>query len=72
MDERTVLKIINLVVCGMRDPRFTGDKLDGSNKVEEDDKTMLNFKCKSQSGRSPSNKTDALCNVKVENNIKRV
>lgn len=33
---------------------------------------MLNFKCKSHRGRSPGNKTDALCMVEIFNQIERV
>ena len=30
---------------------------------------MLKYKCKSHRGRSPNNKTDALCSVEVTNGI---
>ncbi|KCZ80575.1 hypothetical protein H312_02032, partial [Anncaliia algerae PRA339] len=44
-------------------------KLGGFGILIEIDETMMNFKVKSHRGRSPSNKTDALCFVEFNEKI---
>ncbi|MGL5707435.1 MAG: transposase [Aeromonas sp.] len=56
----------------MPSPDFGINKLGGPGKVVQIDETMLNFKCKSHRGRSPKNRTDALCIVEVSSGIQRV
>ena len=56
----------------MPESDFNNDKLGGPNKIIQIDETMLNYKCKSHRGRSPTNRTDALCIIEFENEITRV
>ncbi|MGL5706893.1 MAG: transposase, partial [Aeromonas sp.] len=53
-------------------PDFSNNKLGGPGRIVQIDETMLNFKCKSHRGRSPNNRTDALCVVEVSSGIQRV
>ncbi|KCZ78206.1 hypothetical protein H311_00769 [Anncaliia algerae PRA109] len=43
----------------------------GPGFIVQIDLTMLNYKCENHRGRSPGNKTDAMCIVEVGNNICR-
>ncbi|MGL6009029.1 MAG: hypothetical protein ACRC1D_06200, partial [Culicoidibacterales bacterium] len=56
----------------MPETDFSTNKLSGPGKVVQIDDTMLNYKCKSHRGHSPSNKTDALVIVEFVDKIKRV
>lgn len=48
-----------------------GRKLGGPGTIVQADETMMNFKCKSHRGRSPENRTDALCIVECNPKITR-
>ncbi|KCZ78374.1 hypothetical protein H311_00594 [Anncaliia algerae PRA109] len=50
---------------------FHDNKQAGPHSIVQIDETMLNYKCKSHRGRSPSNKSDSLCIVEVSNKIIR-
>jgi transposase-like protein len=50
---------------------FKTNKLGGVGKIDQVDETGLNYKVKAHRGRSPVNKTDALCIVEVEEHITR-
>ncbi|KCZ80748.1 hypothetical protein H312_01847, partial [Anncaliia algerae PRA339] len=50
---------------------FHDNKLGGPNSIVQIDEKLLNYKCKSHRGRSPSNKSDSLCIVEVSNKIIR-
>ncbi|KCZ80906.1 hypothetical protein H312_01679 [Anncaliia algerae PRA339] len=50
---------------------LSNNKLGRPGKIIQVDETMLNCKCKSHLGRTPSNKFDSLCIVKVESKIIR-
>ncbi|KAG0430428.1 hypothetical protein DMUE_5661 [Dictyocoela muelleri] len=71
-DRKTVEKIINKIVNRIPDPDFSSNKMGGIGKIIQVDETMLNYKVKSHRGRAPENKTDALCIIEYENEIKRV
>lgn len=71
LNRNTIFKIINQIVSLMPSPDFSSNKLGGPGFVVQIDETMLNFKIKSHRGRSPTNKTDALCMVEVLNGIER-
>lgn len=70
IDHRTYKKIItkflNLVEDG-----FENNKLGGIGKVVQIDETALNHGIKAHRGRAANNKTDALCIIEFETNIKR-
>ncbi|KAG0437724.1 hypothetical protein DMUE_3528 [Dictyocoela muelleri] len=70
--KKTILKTIDKIIDRIPDPDFSSDKMGGAGKIVQVDETMLNYKAKSHRGRSPSNKTDAICIIEFENNIKRV
>lgn len=55
----------------IKSPDFVNDKMGGLDVIVQVDETMLNYKCKSHRGRSPDNRTDALCIVEVKNGITR-
>lgn len=55
----------------MPSPDFTENKLGGPGRIVQIDETMLNYKCKSHRGRSPSNRTDSLCMVEFTERITR-
>jgi hypothetical protein len=63
---RTVKKIIDKLVSLIKAPNFENSKLGGPGCRVEVDETMLNFKCKSHRGRSPSNKTEAFASWKLD------
>ncbi|KCZ79507.1 hypothetical protein H312_03107 [Anncaliia algerae PRA339] len=68
---RTIERIMKKLIQKIPETNFESSKLGGPKFVVEIDETMLNFKCKSHRGRSPSNKTDALCIVEVGQKITR-
>jgi transposase-like protein len=72
INKSTISKIIGDLIGKMPYPNFNDNKLGGPNHIVQVDETMLNYKCKSHRGRSPTNKTDALCIVEFSNNITRV
>lgn len=72
INEKTIRKIIDAVIERMPNTDFSTDKLGGPGLIVEIDETMLNYKCKSHRGRSPTNKTDALCIVESSGSRKRV
>jgi transposase-like protein len=67
----TCEKVISKLVSLIPPPDFSNDKLGGPGSIVQIDETMLNYKCKSHRGRSPSNRTDSLCIVEVRNGITR-
>lgn len=67
----TIKKIIKKLTLLIPAPNFENAKLGGPGRRVEIDETMLNFKAKSHRGRSPLNKSDALCIVEVGNRIMR-
>lgn len=68
---RTIDRIISKLKLMIPAPNYTNDKLGGPGYIVQVDETMMNFKCKSHRGRSPSNRTDALCIVETRNGITR-
>ncbi|KAG0442702.1 hypothetical protein DMUE_0074 [Dictyocoela muelleri] len=71
-DRKTEGKIINKIVNRIPDQDFSSNKMDGMGKIIQVDVTMVNYKVKSNRGRAPENKTDALCLIEYENEIKMV
>lgn len=71
-DKEAIYKIIKKLTSKIPSPNFSDCKLGGPGRIVQVDETMLNYKCKSHRGRSSENKTDALCIVEVNENIKRV
>ncbi|KCZ76629.1 hypothetical protein H311_02369, partial [Anncaliia algerae PRA109] len=71
LSPRTIERIMEKLIQKIPVTNFESSKLGGPKFVVEIDETMLNFKCKSHRGRSPSNKTDALCIVEVDQKITR-
>lgn len=69
--EKTIRKVINLLIEKIPVIDFVNDKLGGPGCIVQIDETMLNFKCKSHRGRSPENRTDSLCIVEVRGSITR-
>ena len=53
-------------------PNFSANKLIGPGKNVQVDETMINYKVRSYSGRSPDKRTDALYILDVANGIARV
>jgi transposase-like protein len=70
IDHRTYKKIIQKILNLVRF-NFSDDKLGGPNMIVQIDETALNHSVKTHRGRAPNNKTDALCIVEFEHNIKR-
>jgi hypothetical protein len=70
--KNTVISIFNKFIEKLPTIDFSLNKLGGLGKVVQTDETKLNFKCKSHSGRLPSNKTDALCIVELGEHIQRI
>ncbi|KAG0420909.1 hypothetical protein DMUE_6324, partial [Dictyocoela muelleri] len=68
---RFIDKVIHKIVDIIPEVDFKNDKLGGAGRIVQIDETMLNYKCKSHRGRSPLNKTDALCIVEIEGRIIR-
>ncbi|KAM0688209.1 hypothetical protein COBT_000539, partial [Conglomerata obtusa] len=71
LDEKTVLSIIDKVVTKIPSIDFSNNKIGGPGYIVQIDETMMIYKCKSHRGRSPTNRTDALCMVEVLNGIER-
>lgn len=69
LDSKTVRKILLkfLEIVKIKDKRT--EKFGGPGKIVQVDETALNFKIKSHRGRSPINKTDALCIIEYEEEI---
>lgn len=65
--KKIICKIVDLIPF----TSFENDKLGGPLRIVQVDETMLNYKAKSHRGRSPRNKTDALCIVEISNGITR-
>ncbi|KAG0441599.1 hypothetical protein DMUE_0925 [Dictyocoela muelleri] len=68
----TIEKIIKKIVKRIPEPDFSSNKIGGMGKIIQVAETMLNYKVESHRERSPGNKTDALCIIEFENEIKRV
>lgn len=71
INAKTVEKIIIHLISFIPKPDFSNDKLGGPGVIVQVDETMFNYKCKSHRGRSPANRTDALCIVEVNRIITR-
>ena len=71
LSRTVVYKVIDGIIDKMSKPDFFTDKLGGPDKTIQIDETMLNYKCKSHRGRSPTNKTDVLCIVEIAEKITR-
>ncbi|KAM0686314.1 hypothetical protein COBT_002467 [Conglomerata obtusa] len=63
LDENTILSIIDKVVTKIPSIDFSNNKLGGPRFIVQINETMMNHKCKSHRGLSPTNRTDALCMV---------
>ena len=72
VSDSSILKVINKLVEILPVVDFSNNKLGGGRKKVQIDETMLNYKCKSHRGRSPTNRTDCLCLVEVGVKIERV
>lgn len=72
LSEKTIRNIINNLISKIPFMTFENNKLGGPNIVVQIDETMLNYKCKSHRGRSPNNKTDAICIIEFSDKIERV
>ncbi|KCZ78227.1 hypothetical protein H311_00749, partial [Anncaliia algerae PRA109] len=70
--ERTIERVIKALFAKIASPDFSSNKLGIPRKIVQINETMLNYKCKSHSLRSPSNKTDSLCILEFENKITHV
>lgn len=70
-DPKIIEKIINKLLNLIPKSDFSKNKLGGPGCIVQIDETMLNYKCKSHRGRSPGNRTDALCIVEVDSKITR-
>ncbi|KCZ82385.1 hypothetical protein H312_00043 [Anncaliia algerae PRA339] len=68
----TIAKVIKKLIGLIPQTDFFENKLGGPGCIVQMDKTMLNFKCKSHRGRSRENKTDSLCILEYNGNIKRI
>ncbi|KAG0424806.1 hypothetical protein DMUE_6075 [Dictyocoela muelleri] len=68
-DEKFVDKIIKKLIARIEPPNFENNPKGGPLHMVQIDETMMNYKCKSHRGRSPYNKTEALCIVEVGHNI---
>ena len=66
LSARTIDSIIAKLLELIPKPDFSERKLGGPGKNVQIDETMLNYKCKSHRGRSPTNKTDALCIIETD------
>ncbi|KCZ80992.1 hypothetical protein H312_01597 [Anncaliia algerae PRA339] len=72
ISDATIVKVIKKLIGLIPPTDFFENKLGGPGCIVQIDETMLNFKCKSHRGRSPENRTDSLCIVEYNGNIKRV
>lgn len=71
ISNRTIERVLNKFRSLIPAPDYSNNKLGGPGKIIQVDETMLNYKCKSHRGRSPSNKTDSLCIVEFCGHITR-
>ena len=71
INSRTYKKIIRKFMELVDFYDLKENKLGGAGKIVQVDETSLNFKVKSHRGRSPINKTDALCIVEFDTRISR-
>ncbi|KCZ76670.1 hypothetical protein H311_02327 [Anncaliia algerae PRA109] len=67
----TIRKIIGKLIDRIGTVDFSDNKLGGPKQIIQIDETMLNFRCKSHRGRSPQNRTDALCIIEYDGKITR-
>lgn len=72
ISNKTIRKIINKIIELIENPDFQDNKLGGPGYIVQVDETMLNYKCKSHRGRSPNNKTNAICIIEFKDEIRRV
>ncbi|KCZ75988.1 hypothetical protein H311_03023 [Anncaliia algerae PRA109] len=63
----TIEKIIKKLIQNLPQTDFSNNKLGGPVFIIQVDEAMLNYKAKSHRGRSPGNKTDAICIVEISN-----
>jgi hypothetical protein len=68
----TLNKLTKLLNLKMESENQAMSKLGGIGKTIHIDETMMNFKIKSHRGRAPSNNTNALCIVEVDNTTRRI
>lgn len=68
----TICKLLKSLIEKMDVPEFSRNKLGGFGKVVQIDETMLNYKCKSHRGRSPTNRSDALVIVEKVQQVTRI
>lgn len=68
-NRETTSKVIQHLKALIPQADFSNDKLGGPGKIIQVDETMLNYKIKSHRGRTPNNKTDALCIVETIGSI---
>ena len=71
LSKNSVDKVVHRLITKMPRVDFSNNKLGGPGFVVQIDETMLNYKVKSHRGRSPTNRTDSLCIVETDGNIKR-
>lgn len=64
----TIKKVIFKLMEKIPDPDYSQHKLGGPGVIIQADETMLNFKLKAHRGRSPTNRTDALCIIETNTN----
>lgn len=72
ISKNTLIKLKTKLIGKMKIVNAGFPKLGGLGKIINIDETMLNYKAKSHRGRSPSNKTDAICIVEIDNITKRI
>ncbi|KAG0441064.1 hypothetical protein DMUE_1322 [Dictyocoela muelleri] len=70
-DLRVIERIIQRLVDVIHKPDYSDKKLFEC-RIVQIDETMTNYKCKSHSSRSSSNRAEALCIVEVINGIIKV
>lgn len=68
----TLRKLKKLLRTKMAEENILLPKLGGYGKIVNIDETMLNFKVKSHRGRSPTNRSDAICIAEVDVATKKV
>ena len=61
LSRTSLQKILDKLLELLPSPDFSDSKLGGQGKIIQIDEIMLNYKCKSHRGRSPTNRTDVLC-----------
>ena len=71
VSQTIVLKIVDKFITYIPAPDFFENKLGVRGVNVQVDETMLNYKCKSHRGRSPTNRTDSLCIIEYVNHITR-